>query len=197
MLYSGFKILPRSVVRRQTGFAARITRTLSAFEKPMARIWQFTLTKMFIATAIFAVAVVLYTSNRTVVSTQLTAVGFFGPGPLDYAGAHKELLLDIDPTKYVAIEEPEWAANRRASGSKSYTAGRSDWFEIEKNGAKNYVHISSSEMGFAVDVWIYKRRMNHQTAYRENLLSNEVVPEFAEWWDNWLDGNRNKFKNGG
>ena len=29
MLYSGFNILPRSVVRRQTGFAARITRTLS------------------------------------------------------------------------------------------------------------------------------------------------------------------------
>ena len=28
MLYSGFNILPRSVVRRQTGFAARITRTL-------------------------------------------------------------------------------------------------------------------------------------------------------------------------
>ena len=29
MLYSGFNTLPRSVVRRQTGFAARITRTLS------------------------------------------------------------------------------------------------------------------------------------------------------------------------
>ena len=28
MLYSGFNTLPRSVVRRQTGFAARITRTL-------------------------------------------------------------------------------------------------------------------------------------------------------------------------
>jgi len=28
MLYSGFSTLPRSVVRRQTGFAARITRTL-------------------------------------------------------------------------------------------------------------------------------------------------------------------------
>ena len=30
MLYSGFIILPRSVIRRQTGFAARITRTLYA-----------------------------------------------------------------------------------------------------------------------------------------------------------------------
>ena len=30
MLYSGFNILHRSVVRRQTGFAARITRTLYA-----------------------------------------------------------------------------------------------------------------------------------------------------------------------
>ena len=29
MLYSGFNTLPRSIVRRQTGFAARITRTLS------------------------------------------------------------------------------------------------------------------------------------------------------------------------
>ena len=29
MLYSGLNILHRSVVRRQTGFAARITRTLS------------------------------------------------------------------------------------------------------------------------------------------------------------------------
>ena len=30
MLYSGFSTLHRSVVRRHTGFAARITRTLSA-----------------------------------------------------------------------------------------------------------------------------------------------------------------------
>ena len=33
MLYSGFNILHRSVVRWQTGLAARITRTLSGFEK--------------------------------------------------------------------------------------------------------------------------------------------------------------------
>ena len=33
MLYSGFIILPRSVIRRQTGFAARITRTLFGFRK--------------------------------------------------------------------------------------------------------------------------------------------------------------------
>ena len=37
MLYSGFSILPRSVVRRQTGFAARITRALSAWMPQMAR----------------------------------------------------------------------------------------------------------------------------------------------------------------
>ena len=30
MLYLGFNVLPRSVIRRQTGFAARITRTLSS-----------------------------------------------------------------------------------------------------------------------------------------------------------------------
>ena len=36
MLYSGFNILHRSVVRRQTGFAARITRTLSASERYLA-----------------------------------------------------------------------------------------------------------------------------------------------------------------
>ena len=35
MLYSGFNILPRSVVRRQTGFAARITRTLSDLNELM------------------------------------------------------------------------------------------------------------------------------------------------------------------
>ena len=32
MLYSGFNTLPRSVIRRQTGFAARITRTLSGLD---------------------------------------------------------------------------------------------------------------------------------------------------------------------
>ena len=36
VLYSGFITLPRSVVRRQTGFAARITRTLSASIEPDA-----------------------------------------------------------------------------------------------------------------------------------------------------------------
>ena len=35
MLYSGFIILPRSVIRRQTGFAARITRTLCRLEAPL------------------------------------------------------------------------------------------------------------------------------------------------------------------
>ena len=35
MLYSGFNILHRSVVRRQTGFAARITRTLCRLAKPL------------------------------------------------------------------------------------------------------------------------------------------------------------------
>ena len=35
MLYSGFNILPRSVIRRQTGFAARITRTLSCSASPL------------------------------------------------------------------------------------------------------------------------------------------------------------------
>ena len=34
MLYSGFNILPRSVVRRQTGFAARITRTVCRLPFP-------------------------------------------------------------------------------------------------------------------------------------------------------------------
>ena len=33
MLYSGFNILYRSVIRRQTGFAARITRTLYGHSK--------------------------------------------------------------------------------------------------------------------------------------------------------------------
>ena len=33
MLYSGFNTLHRSVIRRQTGFAARITRTLSSYRK--------------------------------------------------------------------------------------------------------------------------------------------------------------------
>ena len=32
-LYSGFNILPHSVIRRQTGFAARITRTLYRFRR--------------------------------------------------------------------------------------------------------------------------------------------------------------------
>ena len=38
MLYSGFDILPRSVVRWQTGFAARITRTLSDSGTKMKKI---------------------------------------------------------------------------------------------------------------------------------------------------------------
>ena len=35
MLYSGFNNLHRSVIRRQTGFAARITRTLSRLLNPL------------------------------------------------------------------------------------------------------------------------------------------------------------------
>ena len=53
MLYSGFNILPRSVVRRQTGFAARITRTLSGLRM---RKRQFAIRTLLIATMLVAVS---------------------------------------------------------------------------------------------------------------------------------------------
>jgi len=143
---------------------------------------------MLLVTAVISIGTGLYMSNRTVVSSQTVAVGFFGPGPLDYNAAHDSLLLEIDTSKYLPIDKPEWAGNR-AGGLHSNTFSRSDWFEINENGVKNYVNISSSNMGFAVDVWVYKLRMNHETVYREGLLRNEVVSYYSGWWKNWFAEN--------
>ena len=57
MLYSRFDILPRSVVRRQTGFAARITRTLSCSNDSPIKI---SIRNLLILTAIIALCVWLY-----------------------------------------------------------------------------------------------------------------------------------------
>ena len=55
LLYSGFNILPRSVVRRQTGFAARITRTLSHLDLKI----------MNTKTLFFTIALVCFASIAT------------------------------------------------------------------------------------------------------------------------------------
>ena len=145
---------------------------------------------MLLATAVVAVSIVLYMSNRTISSSQTAAVAFSGPGPLDYAAAHQELLNEIDRNRYSSIDTPEWAEHQLSEL-------RSDWLQIEKNGARNFIHISSSKTQFNVNVWVFKRRLGHQTVYRENLLRNEVIPEFAEWWDDWLAENQSEAKNGG
>ena len=162
----------------------------------MTRFNQYSISKLLIATALASVVIALYVSHRTVVSRQTVAVGFFGLGPLDYATAHERLIQELDRTKYIQIEEPTWATDRVTSASAGVASDRSDWFAVDKNGARNYVHISSARGGFAVDVWIYKRRLEHQSIYRENLLTNELVSELSAWWRTWLSENRNNPKNG-
>ena len=56
MLYSGFNVLPRSVVRRQTRFAARITRTLCCSLQRTMPLPSFKLRTLFIFTAIVCCA---------------------------------------------------------------------------------------------------------------------------------------------
>ena len=54
MLYLGFITLPRSVVRRQTGFAARITRTLSCLKEGLLNLNTFK--RLFLPISISAIA---------------------------------------------------------------------------------------------------------------------------------------------
>jgi len=154
----------------------------------MSRFGQFTIRRMLFATAVVAIAITLYMSNRIVVSSQTVAVGFFGPGPLDYAKAHQELLDEVDRNKYSTISVPKWA-KKRDEFAQQPSDFRSDWLLTEKNGAENFIHVSSSDSHFTVYVWVYKRRLRHQSVYRENSLVSEVVPEFAKWWDDWLANN--------
>ena len=175
--------------------AARITRTLFAFEY-MARLKQYTIRNLFIATAIASVAIVLYMASGSITSRQTVAVGFFGPGPLEYTAAHETLIREIDRTKYSPMAEPAWAATRIDFVDSGFFSDRSDWFAVDKNGARNFVHIASSSEGFTVNVWIYKRILSHQTVYRENLLTNEVVSEISTWWHKWLSENDSNANNG-
>ena len=59
MLYSGFKFLPRSVVHRQTGFAARITRTLCRFPDAMRKL-QFGIASLLFAMTFCAIGIATY-----------------------------------------------------------------------------------------------------------------------------------------
>ena len=66
MLYSGFVTLHRSVIRRQTGFAARITRTLSCSEQTihMKSLLQFSTFHLLLFAAICALFLLLNLSSR-------------------------------------------------------------------------------------------------------------------------------------
>ena len=158
----------------------------------MASYMQLSIRNLLIAAAAISLVIALYASNRTAYFSQTYAVGFFGPGPLDYGAAHEQLLAEIDSSKYQPIDSPKWAAGitgTTGTGARNHVPSRSDWLLLEKNGAKNFVHVTSSENGFSIEVIIYKLSMKHQTVYRENQLVSETIPYFANWWSKWLAEN--------
>ena len=72
MLYSGFNILPRSVIRRQTGFAARITRTLSDLSSSMHSKLRYSIGGLFWLTLLVATLVLFLSASSFQFRADLT-----------------------------------------------------------------------------------------------------------------------------
>ena len=66
MLYSGLITLPRSIVRRQTGFAARISTTLSGYIDMSKTSFRFTLRTLFLVLVLVSVLIGLVFTPATV-----------------------------------------------------------------------------------------------------------------------------------
>lgn len=170
------------------------------------RLWQFSIRKLMIAVGIVAVGVWLYMSTGTVVTQHTIAVDFMGAREVDYATAHKQFMSMLTDSQTRLISEPGWAKKWGGSiptspsifhGSISDSLPiQSDWIRIARNGSENFIRVSSSPLGFSVDVWVYRRTMMHQDTDRESALSAELIPEFAAWWEQWLAENGSKDSGG-
>jgi hypothetical protein len=95
-------------------------------------------------------------------------------------------LLDLE---YRTTAQPDWAEGIEISGSDGWTPARSDWFVIERAGARNYVHLASAHDGLAIDVWVNEGVMYHQRKKDPDqvlagglTLSNELVSELQADW---------------
>ena len=78
---------------------------------------------------------------------------------------HDKFVSEIDTSRYSAVDTPEWTANKQIGTMENWAwePERSDWFVVNENGTKNYVHFSShSNHGFSVNVWTMQELMLHQ-----------------------------------
>ena len=114
MLYSGFKTLPRSVIRRQTDFAARLTRTLSLLQIGMKkestsrrRVIRFGIRTLLVLTLIAALLFAWIAQKRSewaneqdsmnAISEHVSYFGrdYTGPSWLYRAGFRPEFFLSL------------------------------------------------------------------------------------------------------
>jgi hypothetical protein len=150
--------------------------------------------------AIFAVAMATYRLLLFDIKRCAMAVGVFGPSfehngvVYDREVLHALFLADIPTTEYRIIAQPEWAESIEISGSTGWCPRRSDWFVVERDGVRNYLHLASAHDGLAMDVWIkegvmyHQRNNGEQALARQLALSADLVSELQSKWVNLCSG---------
>ena len=130
-------------------------------------------------------------SSRTVSCSSFAAIGVTGPESLDYANAHSALLVYLSQPRFIEIEPPEWSTRYVViDGGIQLKATRSTWLLVTENNIRNYLEIKSPDVGFTVDVWMYKSQMRHETTALETQLNRKVGYELVEWWKERTRGNK-------
>ena len=106
----------------------------------MKRFLRFTTRGLLLFVLVSALSIWAYRTYFVVHMTQCNvAVGVFGNTKYDRDKAHSDLVSQLNPITFQAIERPDWANGLPVSESTEWRPTRNDWFLVLGGGCKVYV----------------------------------------------------------
>ena len=162
--------------------------------------FRYSLRRLLYFIGIVAVVFAMYRVILFDVKRCNMAVGVFGP-TFEHNGVvydrevlHSQIALDLPALNFRSIKQPDWAEGIEISGSSGWTPTRSNWYIIERSGARNYLHLTSAHDGLAMDIWVNEGVMYHQlrndpdqALAAELKLSDVLVTELHSAWTEWCN----------
>ena len=160
---------------------------------------QITIRRALTLLALLSVGLAIYCSIRKESTHNQLAASMFAPMhhkdgiAFSATQAHAKLLSEMDVNRFKPIDSPEWTVDlpMETKEQRKWEPQKSDWFVVDDNGTKNYVHVAShGQNGFMVNVWTRQQIMLHQdesSAYTDSLdqkLQFQLISELSQKYIN-------------
>ena len=146
---------------------------------------QITILGGLVLLALISIGLAIYSGMRKDSAHNHSAALLFSPihfpSGASAPSIHDKFVSEIDTSRYLAVDTPEWTSDKQIGSmeNRTWEPERSDWFVVDENGTKNYVHFSShSKHGFSVNVWAVQRLMLHQDEAKTITDSNDQKLQF-------------------